>query len=141
MGEGAAWRLLRWALLCAAVAGGVLLLGALGVLERMDEWQLALLMGDTLQLSTLDAQVTLLSAGATYTFSALMTAYLAAVLLHEPRPGRRSHICALAAAALVLPGCMCVLWHGVLYVGVPLACVLLLWLYMVPQALIRRPLS
>ena len=40
---------------------------------------------------------------------------------------KRTQICFLAALATLLPGLLCILWNGVLYMAAPLFCVLLLW--------------
>lgn len=130
--------LLRWVLLCGSVAALLPLLQVVGFFAWLEEWQIILLAGDPFQMSALDAQVTLLSSGKMYVSSLALALYLGGVLLRQPRLLRRTHICLLAAAAAVLPGFMCVLWHGVLYVGQPVVCVLLLWLALVPLAAIRR---
>lgn len=131
-------RLPRWALLCAGVLAAAALLQLCGWEEWLGDRQIIMLTGDPFQMSALDVQVSLLSPGATWALSSLLTLYLGAVLLRQPALSKRSHICLLAAAALALPGLMCVLWGGVLYVGLPLTCVLLLWLALVPLAFIRR---
>lgn len=130
--------LLRWVGLSIAVLAALVGLQACRVFMPLNEWQLVLLAGDPFYLSAQDAQMSLLSPGATFAVCVGITLYLAAVLLRTPEIGRRNHLCLLAAVAIGLPGVMCVLWHGVLYVAQPLMCVLLLWLAVVPCSLIRR---
>ena len=135
---GAPALLLRWLALNAFSLGGLLLLSICGVFEQLDELQLSVLGGHPFYLSAEDAQASLLSPGATWALCAALSLYLGGVLLLQPRLSRRNHLCLLAAAAAGLPGLMCVLWHGVLYVAPLLVCILLLWLAVVPLVFIRR---
>lgn len=138
---GEARLLLRWGLLSAGV---LILLSALqwvGIIGWVHAQQLALLTADPFQLSEMDAEVSLLSTGGAYTLSIALTLYLGAVLLRLPSLLRRTHICLLAAAAVILPGFICVLWHGVIFIGAPLVSILLLWLALVPLPLIRNLFS
>lgn len=131
--------LLRWVLLSILVLALVVALQATRVVfMQLDEWQLLVLAGHPFYLSAEDAQISMLSAGGTFGLCVAVTLYLGAVLLMQPSLRKRTHLCLLAAVALFLPGVMCVLWHGVLYVGQPLACVAMLWLALVPVALVRR---
>lgn len=133
--------LLRWFLLSVGTLAAVVGLQASRLFLWLDEWQLRILAGHPFYLSAEDAQVSLFSQGGTFAVCVGVTLYLGAVLLLQPRLSRRNHICLLAAVALGIPGLMCVLWHGVLYVGQPLVCILLLWLVVVPCSLIRRLFS
>ena len=138
-GRGAGDELmLRWVLLSVGVLAALVALQACRFFAPLDEWQLYLLAGDPFYLSAADAQVSLLSPGGMFGVCVGLTLYLGAVLLRVPRLVQRSHLCLLAAVAAALPGVMCVLWHGVLYVAQPLVCVLLLWLVVVPCSAIRR---
>lgn len=130
--------LLRWVMLSITVLALLVGLQACRLFAPLNEWQLLLLAGDPFYLSAADAQLSLLSPGATFGACVCLTLYLGAVLLRMPRMGQRNHLCLLAAVAVALPGVMCVLWHGVLYVAQPLMCVLLLWLAVVPCTWIRR---
>lgn len=130
--------LLRWVMMSIGVLATLVLLQATGIFAFFHEQQLALLAGDPFYMTAQDAQVSLLSPGHTFALCVFITLYLGAVMLRQPRLGRRNHICLLAAVAVGLPGMMCVLWHGILYVAQPLACVCLLWVVLVPCSLIRR---
>lgn len=130
--------LLRWVGLSIGVLATLVGMQACRVFSTLDEWQLIVLAGDPFYLSAQDAQVSLLTPGATFGVCVCVTLYLGAVLLRQKRMGKRNHLCLLAAVAIALPGVMCVLWHGVLYVAQPLMCILLMWLAVVPCSLIRR---
>ncbi len=130
--------LLRWVSLCIAVPGVVLLLRFTGLYELIDEWQLRILAGHPFYISALDVQISLLSPVATFAVCVGLTFYLGGVLLRCRSYARRSHICLLAAVALAMPGLLCVLWHGVLYVGQPLLCVVLIWLILVPCSFLKK---
>lgn len=140
LSPGAGGALLRWAALCVAVLSIALVLHAWGALELVDEWQLMVLAGHPFYISAEDVQVTLLEPGCIWTLSIAMVLYLGAVLQRQ-RLSRRNHLCLLAAVAVALPGLMCVLWHGVLYVGLPMVCIFLLWVAVVPLPLVRRLFS
>ncbi len=124
--------LLRWVSLSIGVLGSVVIMQACRLFRLLDEAQLLILAGHPFYMSAEDAQVTLLSSGWQFAACVGITLYFGAVLMMQRRLGRRSHICLLAAAALALPGLLCVLWHGVLYVSQPLTCIFLLWLIHVP---------
>ncbi len=134
-------RLAAWIALCLATLLPVVLLLLGGALSAWDDTQLRLLGGHPFYISAEEAQVSLLSPSATFLFCSLFTLWLAAVLLREHRYARRTQVAFLAALALALPGLICVLWGGVLYVAAPLACVLLLWCYMVPGCALWRVLA
>ncbi len=129
----AAWMLLSLATLLPVVC---LLLS--GGFAACDEAQLRLLAGHPFYIGAEEAQVSLLSPVGTFLLCALLVLWLAAVLVRERRAARRSQLAFMAALAMLLPGLICVLWGGVLYVAAPLACVLLLWLYAVPVAALLR---
>lgn len=133
--------LLRWAGMSVGVLGAVVLMESQGWLLPLHDQQIIMLANHPIYLSAEDANVSLMSPGLTFGVSVLLTLYLAAVLLVQPRLGRRNHVCLLAAVAVALPGLIGVLWHGVLYVAQPLMCVVLLWVVMVPLTLIRRLFS
>ncbi len=105
-----------------------------GALAALDEAQLRLLAGHPFYIGAEEAQVSLLSPVGTFVLCTLLSFWLAAVLVRERRYARRSQVAFLAALALALPGLICVLWGGVLYVAAPLACILFLWCYSVPVA-------
>lgn len=130
--------LLRWVTLSISVLAALVALQACRVFEMLDEQQLYILAGHPFYMSAEDAQVTLFSQGSTFAACVAITLYLGAVLLLQQRMSRRNHICLLAAVAVFMPGLMCVLWHGVLYVTQPLVCILLMWVILVPLSLIRR---
>lgn len=132
--------LLRWVILSVSVLAVLVLLQVCRVFEALDMQQLRILAGHPFYLSAEDAQVSLFSPGKTFSVCVLLTLYLGATLLQQ-RMSRRNHICLLAAVAVFMPGLMCVLWHGVLYVAQPLVCILLLWLILVPLSLLRRCIS
>ena len=130
--------LLRWVMLSIFVLATLVTLQASRFFLPLHDWQLRILAGDPFYLSAQDAQVSLLSPGATFACCVGVTLYLGAALLRQLRLVSRSHLCLLAFVAMALPGLMCVLWHGVLYVAQPLMCVLLLWLVLVPGSYFRR---
>ncbi len=125
-------RLAAWIVLCLATLLPVTTLLLCGGLQGADEAQLRLLAGHPFYIGAEEAQVSLLGHVGTFVLCTVLTLWLGGVLLHEHRYGRRTQLAFLAALAVVLPGLLCVLWGGVLYVAAPLACVLLLWAYCVP---------
>lgn len=130
--------LLRWAALSFGVLATVVVLQALRVFRLLDEVQLVVLAGHPFYLSAQDAQISLLSPAGQFGLCVLITFYFGGVLMLQRHPGRRTHICLLALVVLGLPGLLCVLWHGVLYVSQALACILLLWVILVPAAILYR---
>ncbi len=134
-------RLAVWMLLSLATLLPVVLLWLGGELQLLEELQLRMLAGHPFYIGAEEAQLSLLSPVHTFILCALLTLWLAAVLVREHRYGRRSQVAFLAAMAMALPGLICVLWEGVLYVAAPLTCVALLWLYMVPGAALWRLLK
>ncbi len=131
-------RLAQWILLSLGTLLPVVLLWLSGLLQALDEGQLRLLAGHPFYIGAEEAQVSLLSPLATFVLCILLTLWLAAVLLREHRCARRTQVAFLAALAMALPGLLCVLWGGVLYVAAPLACVVLLWCYTVPGTALWR---
>ncbi len=135
-------RLALWMTLTLAALLPVVLLLLGGGLMACDDAQLRLLAGHPFYISAEEAQVSLLSPVGTFLLCTGLTLWLAAVLLREPRYGRRTQLAFLTALTMALPGLICVLWGGVLYVAAPLACTLLLWVYTVPASallhLLRR---
>lgn len=124
--------MLRWAILSFGVLAGIVALQACRAFRFLDEAQLVVLAGHPFYLSAQDAQVSLLSPAGQFGLCVVVTLYFGGVLMMQKRLGRRSHICLLAAVVFALPGLLCVLWHGVLYVGQALTCILLLWVILVP---------
>ncbi len=133
--------LAAWIALCLATLLPVVALLLGGTLSACDDAQLRLLAGHPFYIGAEEAQLSLLSPAATFLFCTLLTLWLSAVLYREHRCARRTQVAFLAALVVALPGLLCVLWGGVLYVAAPLVCVLLLWCYMVPAAALWRLLS
>ncbi len=129
-----------WMLLCLVTLVPVVVLMLHGCFAPLEDAQLRLLAGHPFYISAEEAQVSLLSPVGTFCLCTLLVLWLAAVLLREPRLGRRTQVAFLSALALVLPGLICVLWGGVLYVVAPLACVAVLWCLSVPLAALWRVL-
>lgn len=129
-------RLLHWVLLCVGVPGCMVVLQACGGVSRLNEMQIKVLAAHPFYLSAEEAQVSLLSNGWIFTECVFLSFYLGAVLLSQESLLKRSYICFLALPAFGLPGLLCVLWHGVLYVAQPLVCILLLWL---ATLFVRKP--
>ncbi len=130
--------LLRWAVLSFSVLATVVTLQALRVFRLLDEAQLVILAGHPFYLSAQDAQISLLSPAGQFGLCVLITLYFGGLLMLQRHLGRRTHICLLAAVVFGLPGLLCVLWHGVLYVSQALTCILLLWVILVPAAILYR---
>lgn len=120
-------QLLRWILLCigtlSATAG--LMMG--GFFDALALEHIRLLGGHPFYIEAESAQVSLLSPAGIFAICTAITLYLSVVLLRNPGLAKRTQICFLAAVATALPGLLCILWNGVLYVAAPLFCVLLLW--------------
>ncbi len=125
-------RLAAWIALSLATLLPVVCLLLSGALSPLNEAQLRLLAGHPFYIDAEAAQVSMLSPIGTFVLCTVLTLWLAAVLLREHRLGRRTQVAFLAALAMALPGLICVLWSGVLYVAAPLACVALLWGCTVP---------
>ncbi len=130
--------LLRWGLLSVGVLGCVVGMQACGVFRWMNIVQLQVLAGHPFYLSAEDAQVSLLSKGWTFAECVAVTLYIGAALMAQKRFLKRSYICLLAVLALGLPGLLCVLWHGVLFVAQPICCIVLLWLVTIPGKIVSR---
>lgn len=121
-------QLLRWMLLCVSTLGATAAFMMLGVLETLDLEQIRLLAGHPFYMEAAVAQVSLLPPYGIFGICTALTLFLSAALLRSPGLARRTQICFLAALATLLPGFLCILWDGVLYMAAPLFCVLLLWL-------------
>lgn len=133
--------LLRWVLLGIAGSGMVVALRFTPFFELCDEVQLRILAGHPFYISAEDIQVSLLSPVAIFAVCVGIILYLGGVLLRCRSYVRRSHICLLAAVAIAMPGLLCVLWHGVFYVGQPLMCLAVLWLLLVPCSFVKKLFS
>ncbi len=130
--------LAAWIALTIATLLPVVCLQLGGALSALDEAQLRLLAGHPFYIGAEEAQVSLLSPVATFVLCTVLVLWLAAVLVRERRCSRRTQLAFLVALAIALPGLLCVLWGGVLYVAAPLACTALLWFYAVPVAALWR---
>lgn len=124
------WLLLRWLCLSLPVLAGVVLMMGCGWLEPLDREQLLLLGGHPFYIEAEAAQVSLAGPVGTFAFCVLLVLFLGLALLRQGSIAACTQICFLAALAVGLPGLLCVLWGGVLYVSAPLVCVLALWLLM-----------
>ncbi len=132
--------LAQWIGLTLATLLPLVLLMVSGHLIPLEDAQLRLIAGHPFYLGAEEAQISLLGPVGTFCLCTLITLWLAGTLLREPQLARRTQIAALTAVAITLPGLMCVLWGGVLYIIAPLTCVALLWGYLVPLAALLRPL-
>lgn len=120
--------LLRWAILCAIVLTGTGLFMLTGGAAAVGEWQVELLLGRPFYMEAQDVQISLLSPGAAYAICVGLTLYFSLLLPRLNNAAARTQICFLTGIALLLPGCIGTLWHGVLYVAPFLFCLTLLWL-------------
>ena len=120
--------LLRWAGLSFAVLVLIVILTAAGTMEYLEWEQIRLLCGSPFYLGAEEAQISLLGPAGTFALCLAVTLYLALVLLRERRFTGRLQVGILSAAALALPGMLCVLWGGVLNMAAPLICALACWL-------------
>ncbi len=134
-------RLTAWIGLVLTTLLPLVLLQLCNGMLTLDEAQLRLLAGHPFYIGAEEAQVSLLSPVGTFVLCLLLTFWLAAVLVREHRYARRTQVAFLAALAVALPGLICVLWGGVLYVASPIVCVLLLWGYTVPGSALWRALA
>lgn len=132
------WLLLRWLCLSLPVLGAVVLMMACGWLEPLDREQLRLLAGHPFYIEAEAAQVSLAGPMGMFSFCVLLVLFLGLVLLRQGSLAACTQICFLAALAVGLPGLLCVLWGGVLYVSAPLVCVLALWILMLAVPFFRR---
>lgn len=121
-------KLLRWVLLCMLVLLGTGTLMMTGGFAAADEWQVELLLGRPFYMEAQDVQISLLSPGTTFAVCTAATLYLSLLLPNLNSAAARTQVCFAAATALLLPGFIGTLWHGVLYVAPFLFCVALLWL-------------
>ena len=120
--------LLRWAGLSFAVLVLIVILTAAGTMEYLEWEQIRLLCGSPFYLGAEEAQISLLGPAGIFSLCLAVTLYLALVLLRERRFAGRLQVGILSAAALALPGILCVLWGGVLNMAAPLICALACWL-------------
>ena len=120
--------LLRWAGLSFAVLVLIVSLTAAGALEYLEWEQIRFLCGSPFYLGAEEAQISLLGPAGIFSLCLAVTLYLALVLLRERRFAGRLQVGILSAAALALPGILCVLWGGVLNMAAPLICALACWL-------------
>ncbi len=121
-------KLLRWVLLCMLVLPGTGALMMTGGFAAADEWQVKLLLGRPFYMEAEDVQISLLSPGATFAVCTAVTLYFSLLLPNLNGAAARTQVCFTAVPALLLPGLIGTLWHGVLYVAPFLFCVALLWL-------------
>lgn len=121
-------KLLRWVLLCLPVLLGTGTLMMAGGFAAADEWQVELLLGRPFYMEAQDVQISLLSPGTTFAICTVLTLYFSLLLPNLDGAAARTQVCFAAATALLLPGFIGTLWHGVLYVTPFLFCVALLWL-------------
>jgi len=136
--SAADWFLLRWICLSVLVLGGVVVLMAGGWLEALDREQLRLLGGHPFYIEAEAAQVSLVEPTGLFALCVVLVLLLGLALLRQERAVARAQIAFLAAVAVGLPGLMCVLWGGVLYVSAPLVCVLALWVLVMSVPFFRR---
>ena len=120
--------LLRWAGLCFCVLVLMVVLSLLGVMQQLEWEQIRFLCGSPFYMGAEEAQVNLLGPAGIFSLCLAVTFYLALVLLREKSFAGRLQVGVLAAAALVLPGILCVLWGGVLNMAAPVICALACWL-------------
>ena len=134
-------QLLRWMLLCILTLGCTAGLMMLGFFDIVGLEHIRLLGGHPFYIDAAAAQVSLLPPAGIFALCTGFTLYLSIVLLRTRSFAKRSQICFLGALAAILPGLLCVLWDGVLYMAAPLFCVLLLWVLaaLLPALFCRRP--
>lgn len=120
-------QLLRWILLCIVTLGVTAGLMMCGFFDTLALEHIRILGGHPFYIEAESAQVSLLSPAGIFAICTGITLYLSVVLLRNPGLSKRTQICFLAALATILPGLLCILWNGVLYMAAPLFCVLLLW--------------
>lgn len=101
---------------------------ASGVCNVLELEQIRLLCGHPFYMEAEAAQISFLGQGGIFALCALVTLYVALVMLCVRGWIGRLQVTILAVLALSLPGVLCVLWGGVLNMAAPVACVLLLWL-------------
>lgn len=119
--------LLRWVVICLLVLVTVLVLMQTGVLYEIELEQIRFLGGTPFFISAEEAQVSLLGIGGIFSICIAVTLYLSIVYLREPRFSGRLQVAVISAAALALPGLLCVLWGGVLNMAAPIICSLGCW--------------
>ncbi len=127
-------RLLHWILLCVTTLLTIVILMVSGALAALRAYQVELLQSAPFYMAAEETQILLLEPLSGFYICLALVLYLAAVLLREPRLGRRTQVAALALLAAVLPGLICVLWGGVLPVSAFACSVLTLWVLTVPAS-------
>ncbi len=130
--------LARWMGVSVAVLLLTVVFMLSGVLEELENRQIAILGGHPFYMPAEEMQVNLMGPVGTFCLCAVVTLYLSAVMLREHRYGRRTQVAFLAAVALALPGLMSVFWGGVLNMAAPVFCVVALWCFAVPFAIAAR---
>lgn len=111
-----------------------------GGLDALDTEQLRLLCGHPFYLDAAAAQVSLLSPHGIFAVCAALTLYLGIVLVRVRGFVQRTQLCFTALTAVILPGLLCVLCDGVLYVAAPVVAVCTLWCLTAVVPSVRRVL-
>lgn len=119
---------LKWAALSICVLLAVLVLMLSGATYELGLQQVRFLAGEPFYIDAAEAQVDLVGSAGMFGICVLVTFYMALLLLRERYFIQRLRLVVLALVAAGLPGILCVLWHGVLNVSAPLACIILAWL-------------
>ncbi len=127
-------RLLQWILLCIGTLLTTVILMLAGALTALHAWQVRLLQEAPFYMAAEETQQLLMEPLTAFYICFALVLYLAAVLLKEPRLGRRTQLAVLALLAACLPGFICVLWGGVLPVSAFAASIVILWALTVPLA-------
>ena len=130
--------LLEWAVLSFCVLAVVLVLMLSGAIYELGLQQIRFLAGDPFYMDALEAQVDLLGNGGIFCICVGVTLYLSLLLLREKSFRQRAQYALLLLLALVLPGILCVLWHGVLNMSAPCICVLLTWMGVESKPLLKK---
>lgn len=120
-------QLLRWCMLCFVTLAATAILMMQGFFDSLGLEQIRLLGGHPFYIEAAAAQISLLPPAGVFGICTGITFFLSIALLRNRSFAKRSQICFLAALATCLPGLLCILWDGVLYMAAPLFCVLLLW--------------
>lgn len=118
---------LRWGVLSVSVLAVDVALLLTGVYQMIGRQQLNLLGGHPFYMEAEALTNSLLDPVTTFSLCVLLVLVLSWLLLRLRGAAARSEICFLAALALALPGCICSLYSGVLYMAPFVCSVLLLW--------------